>query len=219
MSRTCATPLRALRKSPAFTAAAIVSLALGIGANAAIFTFINALHAAAAPGARAFVARRTVGQAEDGFGLVSFPMFRDMSRSSRLLTGIVATAGETPERVTIPVARRRRTEVDNVRISFVSGNYFSILGVPPRAGRLFTPDDDRDPDSAATARIGDRAQRRLLEPPVRPRSFDRRAHDSRRTDAREVIGVTPRGFTGEVVGDAADGVGAADDVVVARQSR
>jgi len=61
-------------------------------------------------------------------------MFRDLTAAQSVLTGIVATAGETPSRVTVPSASGG-AEIDNVRISFVGGNYFSVLGLDPAAGR------------------------------------------------------------------------------------
>jgi predicted permease len=196
---------RALRKSPAFAAAAIISLALGIGANAAIFTFINALMLRPLPVREPSSLVELSGRQKDGFGLVSFPMFRDLSAQQQVLTGLVATAGETPYRVTIPTDGGGASEVDNVRISFVSGNYFSLLGVDPAQGRLFTPDDDRNPDSAATAGsvivLSDGFWQRQF---ARDPSIVGRTILMGRTRV-QVIGVTPPGFTGEYVAAAADG--------------
>src|SRR3954469_3944223 len=196
---------RMLRKSPAFTAAAVLSLALGIGANTAIFTFINALLLRPLPVRDPAALVELSGKRQGGFALVSFPMFRDLSAQQQVLTGIVATAGETPYRLTIPASGGGASDVDNVRVSFVSGNYFSLLGLDPARGRLFTPDDDRTPDSAATA-----GSVIVLSDGFWQRQFGRdpaivgRTILVERTRA-EVIGVTPPGFTGEYVGAAADG--------------
>jgi predicted permease len=196
---------RMLRKSPAFSAAAILSLALGIGANTAIFTFINALLLRPLPVRDPSALVELSGKHKDGFALVSFPMFRDLSAQQQVLTGIAATAGETPYRVTIASNAGGASEADNVRVSFVSGNYFSILGVDPARGRLFTPDDDRNPDSAATA-----GSVIVLSDGFWQRQFGRDPAIVGRTilvgrTRAEVVGVTPPGFTGEYVGAAADG--------------
>jgi predicted permease len=196
---------RALRKAPAFTAAAVLSLALGIGANTAIFTFINALALSPLPvenpSALVQIAARG-----PGTPIISFPMHRDIAARQQVLTGVVATAGETPVRVTVPSASSgAAAEIDNVRISFVSGNYFSVLGVSPSIGRLFMADDDRDPESAQTA-----GSIVVLSDAFWARQFGRdpsvigRQILIGRTSAR-VVGVTPRGFAGEVLGNAADG--------------
>ena len=197
--------LRTLRKSPAFTAAAVISLALGIGANASIFTFINALLLRPLPVRDPSSLVEVSATRQGKFALLSFPMFRDMAQKQAPLTGIVATAGETPERVTIPSESGGGTEVDNVRISFVSGNYFSLLGVPPAAGRVFTEADDRDPDSAEKG-----GSVVVLSDGFWSRQFGRDPSVIGRTmlvgrTSATVIGVTPRGFVGEVIGDAADG--------------
>lgn len=195
---------RTLRKSPAFTAAVVLSLALGMGANAAIFTFVNALLLRPLPVRDASALVDIAASRKGGSGLLSFPMYRDLAARQQALSGIVATAGETPERVTV-AASGGSTEIDNVRISFVSGNYFSVLGVEPAAGRLFLPDDDRDPDSAAAA-----GSVVVLSDGFWNRQFGRdpsligRTILIGRVQAR-VVGVTPPGFVGEIVGDAADG--------------
>ena len=196
---------RALRKAPAFAAAAVLSLGLGIGANAAIFTFINALALKPLPVEDpAALVEITVGP--DDAGIISFPMHRDLAARQQVLTGMAATAGETPMRVTVPsTSGGDAAEIDNVRISFVSGNYFSLLGVAPAAGRLFVPDDDRDPDSATTA-----GSIVVLSDAFWNRQFGRdpavigRTLSIGRNRAR-VVGVTPPGFVGEIVGNAADG--------------
>ncbi len=197
--------VRTLRKSPAFTAAAIVSLAFGIGANTAIFTFINALLFRPLPVRDPSSLVEMSATRKGGDAYVSFPMYRDIAERQHVLTAIVATAGETSTRVTVPVGAGSSSEVDNVRISFVSGNYFSVLGLDPAAGRLFSPDDDRNPDSAATA-----GSVVVLSDAFWERQFGRDPTVIGRTILIgrvrcEVIGVTPRGFVGEVIGNAADG--------------
>jgi predicted permease len=196
---------RALRKAPAFAAAAILSLGLGIGANAAIFTFINALALRPLPVEQPS-ALVEVDAAGSEAAFISFPMHRDLVARQQVLTDIAATSGETPVRVTIPAASGGSpTEIDNVRISFVSGNYFSLLGLRPAAGRLFLPDDDRDPDSATAA-----GSIVVLSDAFWERQFGRdpsaigRTIAIGRTRAR-IVGVTPPGFAGEIVGNAADG--------------
>src|SRR4030095_11780043 len=113
--------------------------------------------------------------------------------------------GETAERVTVPSKTGTASEIDNVRISFVSGNYFSILGLVPAAGRLFSPDEDKNPDSAASA-----GSVVVLSDAFWDRQFGRDPSVIGRTILIgrvrcQVIGVTPRGFVGEVIGNAADG--------------
>src|SRR5262245_13850332 len=197
--------IRTLGKSPAFTAAAILSLALGIGANTAIFTFINALLLRPLPVREPSALVEMTGKRKDGNALVSFPMYRDMAERQQVMTGIVAAAGETPYRVTVPSETGGTSDVDNVRVSFVSGNYFSVLGVEPVQGRVFTPDDDRNPDTATTA-----GSVIVLSDGFWQRQFGRDPSIVGRTilvgRARcEVVGVTPPGFVGEVIGNAADG--------------
>jgi predicted permease len=197
--------IRTLRKSPAFTAAAVVSLALGIGANTAIFTFINALLLRPLPVHDPSALVDITGKRKDDNALISFPMYRDLAERQQVLTGIVATAGETPYRVTIASEAGSGAEVDNVRVSFVSGNYFSVLGVVAARGRIFTPEDDRNPATAATA-----GSVIVLSDGFWQRQFGRDPAIVGRTvlvgRARcQVIGVTPPGFVGEVIGNAADG--------------
>ena len=67
-----------------------------------------------------------------------------------VFSGVLATAGETPSRLTIPGPTGGSTDLDNMRVSFVSGNYFDVLGVQPVLGRVFGEEDDRNPGSSET---------------------------------------------------------------------
>jgi predicted permease len=196
--------LRTLRRSPAFTTAAILSLALGIGANTAIFTLINALLLRPLP-VRDPASLVEMSAGKGGEPYVSFPMYRDIAAHQQIFTDVFATAGETPERVTVPSETGPASEIDNVRISFVSGNYFSMLGLVPAVGRFFAPDEDKNPDSASAA-----GSVVVLSDAFWDRQFGRDPSLVGRTILIgrvrcQVIGVTPRGFVGEVIGNAADG--------------
>src|SRR5207247_854400 len=140
---------RMLRKSPGFISVAVLSLALGIGANTAIFTFVDALLLRTLPVSRPHELVVMKAQRHGGadFGLLSFPMYRDLRERQTMFTDILATAGETPYRITIP-DHGQSAELDNLRVSFATGNYFTVLGVQPAVGRFFTPDDDRNPESS-----------------------------------------------------------------------
>src|SRR5262249_40713992 len=116
--------LRMLSRAPGFTAVALLSLGLGIGANTAVFTLINALFLRELPVTKPHELVTVKGQRAGGFGLISFPMYRDLRGGQEVFTDIFASAGETPYRITIPGEDGSIAELDNVRVSFVTGNYF-----------------------------------------------------------------------------------------------
>src|SRR5262245_35077515 len=120
--------IRMLRRSPGLTVVALLSLALGIGANTAVFALINAVFLRELPVAKPHELVTVKGQRAGAFGLISFPMYRDLRDRQEVFTDIFASAGETPYRLTIPGEDGSQAELDNMRVSFVSGNYFDILG-------------------------------------------------------------------------------------------
>lgn len=128
--------LRILRKSPGFTAVAILTLALGIGANTGMFSLINAVLLQPLPGIAN--PRRLVSlfrmQKNNPFSVMGYPDYVDYRDRCRSFSGLAAHSATwmnlgsgTPERIIGDV---------------VTGNYFSVLGVRPALGRLIVPGDD-----------------------------------------------------------------------------
>ena len=134
--------LRGLRHSPGFTTAAVLSLALGIGANTAIFSLFHALMLRLLPVAEPheLVDLHQTGGWIDGF--TSYPLYREAAQRTDLFRGVLARTNAVKVRFREPAAARENFIVRE----FVSGNYFQLLGVPAALGRVFTPDDDRVPD-------------------------------------------------------------------------
>lgn len=141
--------LRMLRKTPFVTAIAVVSLALGIGANTAIFSIFDkillqplpvadsgALVNLAAPGPKP--GSQSSNQAGDSDNTFSYPMFRDLEQAQTVFTGLAAHRISSAN-----VSSRGKTL--NTEAIEVSGSYFPTLGVQPAMGRLFTPADDATP--------------------------------------------------------------------------
>src|SRR5215467_8064825 len=138
---------RALFKTPLVTSIAVLSLALGIGANAAIFSLFDEVLLAPLPVSHAEQLVNVLGQAPNppyqtcnqagSCDVVwTYPMFRDLERAQ---TGFSGIAGH--ELVSGNIAYRGQTRSGDVML--VSGSYFSVLGLRPAVGRLIAPQDDR----------------------------------------------------------------------------
>ncbi len=127
---------RVLRKNPAFTIAAILTLALGIGANTAIFTVTNALLLRPFPyrePERLVSVSAKDQNKEFGGTLLRYEMLRDRNQS---FEGVAAFTTDN-------FNLTRRGEPLQVPIARVSANFFSLLGVQPQLGRTFTEDEGR----------------------------------------------------------------------------
>src|SRR5664279_1806642 len=115
--------LRGLRRTPGFTAAAVLSLALGIGANTAIFSLFHTLMLRLLPVERPHELvslYRTGGWAK---GFVSYPLFQEVAKRNDLFAGVIARNGVDKVRFTPrPGGREQFTQRE-----FVSGNYFTVL--------------------------------------------------------------------------------------------
>jgi predicted permease len=182
--------LRRLVRSPLTTTVAILSLALGIGANTAIFSLVNALILRPLPIRRPaeLVRLFTFAPANpDSEGGLSLAMYEHIRENQRVFSGLFAWDGQGIVNI----------EANGVKYaaggSIVTGGYFSTLGIQPFLGRLITP-RDLSPDgglSAAVAVIGyDCWQRRYQgDPAVVGKSI--RVEDRVLT----VIGVTPKSFS------------------------
>jgi len=148
--------LRTLRKAPGFTAVAVLSLALGIGANSAIFSLASGLifRPLPVPDASGVVSVQSVMRGEKLGGLlqyspVSYLDFLDLRSRSESYTGLVASQyvpfGFTLDQNALPQMKFGAE---------VSGDFFRLLGVPPAAGRDFRSDEDRVPGRDAVVMLG-----------------------------------------------------------------
>jgi predicted permease len=132
--------LRVLRRSPLFTGVAILSLALGIGANAAIFTLIDQLILQELPVRDPeqlvlLTARGKHYGSNNGPNALSYPMYQDFRDKNQVFSGMFARRGTE-----FSLGVEGRTELASGE--FVSGNYFPVLGVGAALGRVFTASDD-----------------------------------------------------------------------------
>jgi predicted permease len=137
--------LRTLRRSPGFTAVAILTLALGIGVNAAIFTGFNLELRPLPikdPDAVAELRHLTSAGRHEGFSYLDYLYLRDHTRT---FSSVMAAY---PEKLLLGT-KNRLEEPEEITGNFVSGNFFSELGGSARAGRLFTSDDTTVPGKDA----------------------------------------------------------------------
>lgn len=135
--------LRQLRRSPGFTAAAVLSVTLGIGANTAIFTLLDQVLLRMLPvqAPQQLVLLRWDGAfygTNISDDVLSYPVYRDLRDHNQVFRDVLCY-----HRMAFGI--RYQDQVERVEGELVSGNYFEVLGVKPAIGRAFTPEDDRIP--------------------------------------------------------------------------
>lgn len=129
--------LRMLRKNPGFTVVAVLTLALGIGANTAIFSVVDAVLLNPIPYPQPDrVVSLYVTWPTYPHAAFSYPNFLDVQREARSLSGLAAWRVDS-------FALTGTSEPEELRGEMTTGNFFSLLGVQPILGRTFRPDDDR----------------------------------------------------------------------------
>jgi putative ABC transport system permease protein len=135
--------LRTLRKAPLFTSIAVLSLALGIGANTAMFTIVDQILLRLLPvrEPRQLVQLRIEGgrfgnNNGDGVGTFSHPLYLALRDRNTVLSGLT---GQMVTQASLTGADRN----DAVSVGLVAGNFFDVLGLRPHLGRLLSPEDDK----------------------------------------------------------------------------
>lgn len=174
--------LRQLRKSPGFTIIAVLTLALGIGANSAIFSVVNhvLLRPLPYPHPERLVYLNEVINGTDT--AIALPDYVDWRKDSKSFEHLAMSRLESRNLSGIP-----GREPERIPVAYVTANFFNVIGLPPQIGRTFTEDEDR-PGAPSLAVISDRLWERAFhrDPQVvgRPMLF----HGTPIT----VIGVMPR---------------------------
>jgi hypothetical protein len=186
--------LRVLRKSPGFTAAVALSLALGIGANTAIFTLMDAVMwrmlPVQNPESLLVVGRQQGENVQTGFNYRDYRAMRDNNTVADLAAYTTAATNVSVDGPPEP----------SVQGQLVTGGYFTLLGVRPVLGRAIAPDDDRVPNGHPIAMLshGDWERRFARDPSVIGRMI--RLSGTPFT----IVGVTPPEFFGVEIGTAPD---------------
>ena len=182
--------LRNLRKTPVFSAVAVLSLALGIGANTAIFTLIDQLMLRLLPvrNPSDLVLLNSRGNHygnNRGANSFSYPMYKDFEARNQVFDGILA-------RVASPVSMSFHGQTERAAGELVSGSYFKVLGVPAAIGRTVAPDDDTTVPGRPVVVLSYRYwQNRFAgDPSVLNKIMVLNGHNF------TVIGVSARGFDG-----------------------
>jgi len=193
--RDCRYGLRTLRRSPVFTSIAILSLALGIGANTAIFSLMDRVMFRMMP-VREPEQLVQITRFHPPYGpvAVSYPLFQALGKGLGSFEGLLAHSQLGARDITID------GNPETVDFDLVSGSYYPLLGVHAAIGRTFDEDADRAPGAPAVAVISHRYWVRgfASNPAVIGKTF-------RRLDTVfTIVGVTPRDFFGTVVGNEPD---------------
>ena len=185
---------RTLLKSPVFTAVAVLSLALGIGANTAIFSLLDQILLRSLPvrDPAQLVMIKPVG---GGMGNVfrrdslSYPMYADFRDRTQGFQGVLCS-------FQTPVSISFRGQTERIEAELVSGNYFDVLGVGAILGRAFTPDDDRQPGAHPLVMLsyGYWKSRFAGNPAIVGQTIHVNSY------AMTVLGVSPEGFSGAHTG-------------------
>lgn len=137
--------LRVLRKQPGFTLIAILTLALGIGANTAIFSLVNTVLLRPLPIAQPErVFEITPLREGADIGVTSYPVYKDFRDRNDVLAGLAAYRF-------VPMSLSQHGNNERVWGYLVSGNYFDLLGVRAVQGRVFTQEEDRAPGAHPVA--------------------------------------------------------------------
>src|SRR6185295_19189121 len=192
---------RTLRRSPVFTAIAVASLALGIGANISIFSLLSQVMFRMLPVAdpERLMLFRTEGEREgasmsdNGEGVFTYPMYKDLRDRNQVFSGVIA-------RASAPVSLAYSGQTDRARAELVSGNFFQVLVVSAAIGRVFTKDDDGAPGAHPVVVLtrGYWERRFGANPAIVNQKVTINAHPM------IVIGVAARGFHGVLAGDTPD---------------
>jgi predicted permease len=176
-------------KSPGFAAVGILSLAIGIGANAAIFSLVNTVlfHPLPVAEPQRLVEITPTRTGED-FGNFSYPAYKDFRDRNEVLEGTAAYRFA-------PMSLSRDGNNERIWGFLVSGNYFDVLGVRPAAGRLFTQEDDRAPGANPVAVLSYGCWQRRFGglPSIVGQEITINSHSF------TVVGVAPEGFGGTVL--------------------
>jgi predicted permease len=186
--------LRILTKSPGFSSIAILSLALGIGANTTIFTVVNAILLNPLPVRQISrvvqvdtVDTKTRVTAANVTKLgMSYPNFQDYARNSKVFSGLSCIVGP------LPLTWSGVAEPKQVFGQMVSANYFEVLGLRPAAGRFFVPDEDSKlgGNNVAVLSYSLWVNKFGSDPNVVNKTLTLNA------TSYSVVGVAPRGFKG-----------------------
>ena len=191
--------VRQFRRSPIFTAAAVLTLALGIGGTTAIFTLVHAVMLRSLPVSDPGRLYRigegddccVEGGPQDRWGFYSFPLYERLKAETPEFEEVAAfQAGGWLQ----SVRRQGEAAARPVRSEYVTGNYFSMLRVKAFGGRLLSPDDDR-PGAPPVAVLSYRIWQANYggDPSVVGSAFIVEDHPF------TVIGVAPPGFFGETL--------------------
>ena len=173
---------RLLRRSPGFTLVAVVSLALGIGANTIVFSVLNALVLKGLPIAqpeRVYFVNNTGGPAQ------SFPNYRDLRDRNSVFESLFAYR-------IAPMSLSQERDAQRVWGYLVTGNYFQSLGVQPAIGRFFTPAEDKQAGASPYAVLSYSCWQNRFAGNENIVGQEIRINDAKYT----VLGVAPRGFHG-----------------------
>ena len=198
--------IRMMKTSPGFTLVAVISLALGIGGNTAIFSLMNAVMLRSLPVQEPdrlvlFGAGRAVGITtnlpDHSWQLFAYPFYREVQRENRFFSGVTAMMS-LPNDARAVVEGAKASEPLHARL--VSGTYFSVLGVNPIAGRMFTDAEDQTPGGNPVAVVSYQWWQRRFgrDPAVVGKTL------TIGSTVYKIIGVTPPEFFGTSVGESLD---------------
>jgi len=196
--------MRAMLRSPGITIVALLSLALGIGANTAIFSLMDAVMLRSLPVNEpeqlVLFGNGTDSGISDGFpneDLFSYPFYREMQRKNQVFSDLAAVFSMNHR---IHGFVEGRSEAEPMNIQLVSGTYFPVLGVHAMVGRTLTDEDDRMKDGNPVAVVSYSWWNRSM------------VHDASVLNKKlkigstlfTIVGVAPADFFGTKVGDSPD---------------